>query len=194
MPDPDPNASQSEPQPDAYQSASAPAPSPPASTPQQPVLPSVPVAHPKAVDHTPPAHVQPVVVAPVHAAVAPKVAPVVQTAPSRTATHIVVSAAVHTASATHAQRSRARAARATTHRQRHVVHRAHRAHRLTPFSFGRSAIALRWPAAFAPAATVEAARPTHVPPKVALAVAAVVLLSASFLAVVARQARDQVAR
>jgi hypothetical protein len=192
VPDPDPNASQNEPQPDAYQSAPATIHSSPAAEPQPPLLPSVPVSHPKTTDRTAPTRVQPSVVAtPVQAAVAANEAPVSRSTPSRAEANIVVPTAVHTVSVTRTKRSHA-AAHAAAHRQRHVVaHHARAADAPRPISFARSALELRWPAAFAPSAAIEAARPRHVTPGVALAVAAVVLLSGSFLAVVARQVREQ---
>jgi hypothetical protein len=215
VPDPDPNASENDPQPDAYQSvpatyqsvpATAPesvpatAPSSPASKPTPTLLPTVPVSHPTTADRSAPSHVRPSVVAtPVQAAVAAREAPAVRSTPSRTEAQIAIPTAVHTVSVTRKQRSHA--VRSTTHRahrQRHVeVHRTraartHAATQKTPISFARTALELRWPAAFAPSAAVDAARPRHVPPKVALAVAAVVLLSASFIVVAARHVSEQV--
>jgi hypothetical protein len=206
VPDPDPNASQNDPQPDAYQSVPAmPAPSspapeqatPPLATP--PLLPTVtvPVSHPPTTDRSRSAlsQVRPSVVpTPVQAAVAANEAPAVRSTPSRTESHIAIPTAVHTVSVTRKQRSHA--ARSAAHRQRHVVHRTHKdteQTEQTPIWFARAALDLRWPAAFAPSAAVmEAARPRHVPPRVALAVAAVVLLSGSFLIAAARHVREQV--
>jgi hypothetical protein len=219
VPDPDPNASENDPQPDAYQSvpatyqsvpATAPesvpatAPSSPASKPTPTLLPTVPVSHPTTVpvshpttaDRSAPSRVRPSVVAtPVQAAVAAREAPAVRSTPSRTEAQIAIPTAVHAVSVTHKQRSHA--VRSATHRQRHVVvhrtraARTHAATQKTPISFARTALELRWPAAFAPSAVMEAARPRHVTPGVALAVAAVVLLSGAFIAVAARQVREQ---
>jgi hypothetical protein len=192
VPDPDPNASQNEPQPDAYQSAPAAAPAGTATQTQTqtpaPLLPTVTVPQAKPAEHTAPSRVQPSVVAtPAQAAVAPTEVPAVRSTPSRTEAHIVIPTVT---SVTHKQRSRA--AR-SAHRQRHVVaHRTRAAIPVTPIRFANSALDLRWPAAFASSAAVDIARPRHVPPGVALAVAAVVLLSGSFLAVAARQVREQV--
>jgi hypothetical protein len=200
VPDPAPNGSQNEPQPDAYQSVPATVSGSPATQPQPQLLPSAPVTRPKTTERSAPTRVQPSGVAsPVQAAVAATEAPVARSAPSRTEAHIVMPTVVRTASVTHTKRSRAahatgsRAAHAAVHRQRHAVaHRAHAATQQTPISFARSALDLRWPAAFAPSPTVEVARPRQVSPSAAVAVAAVVLLSGSFLAVAARQVRQQV--
>jgi hypothetical protein len=220
VPDPDPGPDPAQPQPDAYKSAqpttTAPAPTstapqttaaptsaasqttaaPTSAAPQTPapLLPTVHISKPKPTTpvRSAPAkvHVQPTVVAtPTHVSEAPTEAPTPQTTPSPPQREIVVPAVV----ATH--HAKAKHARRVVHFARPRLEVAHHARAIAPpapaIRFARAAIDVRWPAAFAPAVG-EVARPRQVSAGVALAVAAVVLLSGSFLAVAARQVRQQV--
>jgi len=207
VPDPDPGPDPAQPQPDAYQSteattttpaaAATTAPAPASAAPETPapLLPTVHISQPKPttpVRTTPPKiQVRPsVVVTPTHVSEASTEAPAPRSTPSTPstpATDIVVPAVV---AAHHAKAKQSR----RTHLAHARVQTAHHARAIAPptptIRFARAAIDLRWPFRFAPA--VEIARPRQVSPGVALAVAAVVLLSGSFLAVAARQVRGQV--
>jgi hypothetical protein len=163
-PDPDPNASQIQPQPDPYQGASAGAQSTPTRPETHPVIPKV-VDAPPAPTESPPAS-------------------------SRPETHVALATAVPAPQTTTVQVSRPAPSQARKHRQIH--HSSVASRPKTPYSFAESALRVRWPAALA--TSVAAARPHDVPAGVALAVAAVVLLSAAFLAMAARQAVRQAAR
>jgi hypothetical protein len=72
------------------------------------------------------------------------------------------------------------------------VYRPPKAITPAPSRLAESILGPRWTVALAPPSVV--ARPRDVPAGVALAVAAVVLLSATFLTVVARQAAREAAR
>jgi hypothetical protein len=165
-----------------------------------PLLPTVHISKPKPTTpvRSAPAkvHVQPAVVAtPTHVseaateAPAPRSTPSTPSPPSPPERQIVVPAivATHHAKAKHERRVVAHFARAR-------LQVAHHARAVAPpapvIRFARTAIDLRWPVASLPA--VEIARPRQVSTGVALAVAAVVLLSGSFLGVAARQVRQQV--
>jgi hypothetical protein len=204
VPDPDPGPDPAQPQPDAYQStqattttaaaAATTAPAPASAAPETPapLLPTVHISQPRPttpVRATPPKiQVRPSVVAtPTHVSEAATEAPAPRSTPSPPATHIVVPAVVATHHAKPKHSVRAHFAQARLE----VAHHARATAPPTPtIRFARAAIDLRWPFRFAPA--VEIARPRQVSPGVALAVAAVVLLSGSFLAVAARQVRQQV--
>jgi len=222
VPDPDPGPDPAQPQPDAYQTTEATtktaeaatstdaaatgtattATAPASAAPQTPapLLPSVHISTPKPTTpvRSAPAkvHVQPSVVAtPTHVSEAPTEGatppspPSTPSTPSTSERAIVVPAVVatHHAKAKHARRVVAHFARAR-------LQVAHHARAIAPpapvIRFARAAIDLRWPVPSLPA--VEIARPRQVSTGVALAVAAVVLLSGSFLAVAARQVRQQV--
>lgn len=188
IPDPDPNPDPAQPQPDAYQSAPATAPAAASTETPAPVLPTVHISTPPTQLHSAPRKVQlHPVMTPAHVSEAAAEAPAPRSTPSRTEPHIVVPAEVATVppKAKHAQRTDvARGRRQLAHHARATAPRA------PIIRFAGSALGLRWPAAFAP--SVEIARPRQVSPGVALAVAAVVLLSGSFLAVAARQLRQEV--
>jgi hypothetical protein len=188
IPDPDPNPDPAQPQPDAYQTAPATAPAEAATETPAPVLPTVHISSPPTQVHSAPPKVrlQPVVT-PAHVSEAATEAPAPRSTPSRTETHLVVPAEVATVPPKAKHSHRADVARG---RRQPAHHARATAPRPPVIWFSRSALALRWPAAFAP--SVEIARPRQVSPGVALAVAAVVLLSGSFLAVAARQVRQEV--
>jgi len=199
--DPDPGPDPAQPQPDAYQNApvtpvtpAAPAAATPTGTVAQtpaPALPTVHISTPRTrLPSAPPkVRVHPVVVAtPTHVSVAAsEPAPTQSTAPPAVS-HIVVPAPVHTH---RSKKVRPRPA----HVGREPRQAAHHARATAPpaptISFARTVIGLRW-WHVVPAPSVEVVRPRQVSPGVALAVAAVVLLSGSFLVVASRQVRQQV--
>ena len=197
VPDPDPSSGPVQPQPDPYQASptavedasAAPAPAPVAA----PALPAARVSTPPKVQVQPavvasPAHVSAAVTeapaSPAH--VSPAVTEAPRSTPSSTGTHIVIPAvaAPRPKAAEHPRRT------PVGRDARQTPHHAHAAPPADVLWFARSALELRWAPGFAP--SVELTRPHRVPPGVALAVAAVVLLSGSFLAVAARHVRHEV--
>jgi len=199
VPDPDPGPDPAQPQPDAYQTAPAataatapatPAPTETVAQTPAPVLPTVHISTPRTQPPSAPAKapVHPVVVAtPTHVSEAASEPPATESTTAPSGTHIVVPAPVHTQPSTKARPPR------PAHVGRVPRQAAHHARATAPqvptISFARSVIHLRWWHAV-PAPAVEVVRPRHVSPGVALAVAAVVLLSGSFLVVAARQVRQ----
>ena len=192
IPDPDPNPDPAQPQPDAYQSAPATATSgaAPQTPAPAPVLPTVHISTPPTpLRSAPPkVHLRPTVVAtPTHVTEVPSESPTPRSTASPAEPHIVVPATVDSRPS---KAKRPRPAHATPRARREVAHHARATAPRSTIVFARSALLLRWPAAFAP--SVEIAQPRQMSRGVALAVAAVVLLSGSFLAVAARQVRQQV--
>jgi subtilase-type serine protease len=206
--DPDPNPDPAQPQPDAYQTApvattpaattpaaTTPAAAAPAKTVAQtpaPVLPTVHISTPRTQLPSPPpkVHVHPVVVVatPTHVSEAVSQPPATESTPRPAATHIAVPAPVAPRPSTKLRPRPAHVGR----EPRQAAHHARATAPRTPtISFARSVLDLRWWHVVR-VPSVEVARPRQVSPGVALAVAAVVLLSGSFLVVAARQVRRQV--
>jgi len=195
--DPDPNPDPAQPQPDAYQNAPAapapPAPPAPAETVAQtpaPVLPTVHISTPQTqLPSSPPKpHVHPVVVAtPTHVSEAASQPPVTESTATPAETHIVVPTPVTRPS----EKKRQPPARVGREPRQAAHHARATAPQAPTISFARSVLELRWWHAV-PIPSVEVVRPRQVSPGVALAVAAVVLLSGSFLLVAARQLKEHV--